>query len=219
MKFTPNGTECYLQRIDATPGAPVDVTSVSNAKPAVVTVDATDITSFANGDIVTISGTGSPALDGKSFMISQVGTPVDTFTLVGSDNTSATGIATTGEVVEVAADDWLRFCLSNYEYAVAAADAIDVSTFCGTESLAGTPLPGDITIEGFIDYDIDAYKEWLIAVKDGQRRLLHVVLPNSIGDILEVITVTGITETLGVNEAASFKGTAVLNEWPTYVMP
>ena len=219
MKFTPNGTECYLQRIDVTPGTPIDVVSVTNAKPAVVTVAVGDITTFANNDIITVTGTGSPALDGKSFMIASVGTPANTFILVGSDNSSATAASTTGEVVEVAADDWLRFCLSNYEYAVAAADAIDVSTFCGTESLAGTPLPGDITIQGFIDYDIEAYREWLAAVKDGQRRLLHVVLPNTIGDILAPITVTGITETLGVNEAAAFEGTAVLNDWPTYVMP
>jgi hypothetical protein len=195
----------------------VDIVAVTNAQPAVVSVATADIADFSNDDIVTIAGTGSPALDGKSFIIGSVGQPADSFTLLGSDNTSALTPADAGTATPVDDADWLRFCLASYEREVEAADAIDVSTFCGTESLAGTPLPGNITIEGFIDYSVEAYNEWLRAVQDGQRRLLHIVLPNDIGEILSTITVTGLTETLTTNEAAAFEGSAVLNEWPTYV--
>ena len=88
----------------------------------------------------------------------------------------------------------------------------------GSESLAGTPLPGNVSIEGFIDYSVEAYNEWLKGVVDGQQRLFHIVLPKDIGDILLVITPSGITETFAVNEAAAFSGEAVINQQPVYMV-
>ncbi|MEJ6847549.1 hypothetical protein V3589_15175 [Sinorhizobium fredii] len=215
-KFTAQGTEVYLQKY-VTP-APIgyNVTGISNAKPAVVTVASSDITHFSNGQLVTISGTSS-ALDGKTFPATSVGTPADTFALEGSDLSGNTTAINAGKATPLAAGDLLRFCLSSWEWEVEAADAIDVTTFCGSESLAGTPQPGNISIEGFTDLDVAAQTEWRNAVFDGQRRVMEIVLPGDRGEIILPVTISGYTLTMETNEAVSFSGEAVVNEVPLFI--
>jgi Phage tail tube protein len=80
------------------PGTPVAVTSLSNANPAVVTVGASDITKFKNGDIVVIAGatgTGMTVANG-SHSISSVGSPANTFKLTGVNTSAGTAPQTTG---------------------------------------------------------------------------------------------------------------------------
>jgi len=81
----------------AVDGAPVTVTSLSNANPAVVTVAAADIGKFHNGDYVKIVGADAThsAANGNH-QISSVNTPVNTFTLVGVNTSAATGPQTSG---------------------------------------------------------------------------------------------------------------------------
>lgn len=216
-KFTAQGTEVYLQKY-ATPAATgYSVTNITNAKPAVVTVASADITNFTEGQLVTISGTSS-GLDGKTFPISSVGTPANTFTLDGSDLSGNTTTVNTGKATPISATDLLRFCLSSWEWEVEAADAIDVTTFCGSESLAGTPQPGNISIEGFTDLDVAAQTEWRSAVFDGQRRVMEIVLPGDRGEIIMPVTISGYTLTMETNEAVSFSGEAVVNEVPLFIV-
>jgi hypothetical protein len=76
----------------------VTVTSLSNANPAVVTVGASDIGKFADGMSVTIAGatgTGMTAANG-THAIASVGTPSDSFELVGVDTSGGAAPQTTG---------------------------------------------------------------------------------------------------------------------------
>lgn len=217
-KFTPNGTDVYLQKITSPPAVAVAVVAITNAAPAVVTVDVADIGDFADGDFVTMLGTNSN-LDNTTFRISEVGTPAGAFTLDGSDLSGlAAPIANTGTATPIPDGDWLRFCLRQYTLEQEAADAIDVSTFCGAESLAGTPTPGTITVEGFMDGTVEALDEWRRGIKDGLPRALKITPPekSGYGDITMTITPSGRTETWEVNEGVSFEGTAVINTDPVY---
>ncbi len=81
-----------------TPPVAVNVTSLSNANPAVVTVGAADIGKFANGMLVTIAGatgTGMTAANG-THEIASVGTPASSFTLTGVNTSSGAAPQTTG---------------------------------------------------------------------------------------------------------------------------
>jgi hypothetical protein len=219
-KFTPNGLEAYLQDVTdiGTAPTPMLVVGITAANPVTVELSVTDIANLAVGDIVSFADTTTP-LDGNSYIVTDVASP--DFTLGGVDGTAFTVPATVvGSVVEVPQEQMLRFCLSGYEREIAAADAIDVTTFCEAGSLAGTPLPGTINIEGFIDYQVEAYNEWRKGVADGLQRNFLIKLPTQVGgQILMTITPSGLTETFAVNEAASFTGTAVINKEPLYILP
>lgn len=198
----------------------VNIMSMTNANPVVVTVATADITWFTNGEVVIIDGTDTE-LDGRAYVAQSVGTPANTFSLRGADlSMNTTTITNKGTAQPVADEDFDKFCLSNMEYEKAAADPIDVSTFCGTESLAGTPEPGTLSIEGFIDYKVTAYNEWREAVDDGRRRVWKVIIPQQGGGgmILFVLTPSGYTETFAVGEGASFSAEAVVNEKPLYLV-
>lgn len=77
--------------------APVTITSLSKANPAVATVAPADIGKFANGQTVIIAGadSGHAAANGMH-VISSVNSPANTFTLPGVDTSAATGPQTTG---------------------------------------------------------------------------------------------------------------------------
>jgi hypothetical protein len=198
----------------------VNIMSMTNTKPVVVTVATAGIAYFKNGEVVLVEGTDTE-LDGRAFIAESVGAPANTVTLRGSDlsinNTTLTNKGTLQAVPDI---DFDKFCLTNMEYEKAAADPIDVSTFCGTESLAGTPEPGTVSIEAFIDYKVTAYNEWREAVDDGRRRVWKVIIPaqGGGGTILYVLTPSGYTETFAIGEGASFSGEAVVNEKPLYLV-
>lgn len=76
----------------------VNVVSLSNANPCVVTVAAADIAKFVNGQLVTISGasaTGMTPANGRH-TISSAGSPANTFKLTGVDTSAASAPQTTG---------------------------------------------------------------------------------------------------------------------------
>jgi hypothetical protein len=216
MKFTGNGLETYIERVPpSTPATAIVVTSVSNAAPAVVTAAST--AGITDGQLIKVTGTNTP-LDGGAFIADAVA--AGSVTLLGSDNSAAAAPSTTGSITAIAPGDMLRFCLRMLERTVEAADAIDVSTFCGTESLAGTASPGTWSIETYIDYQVEAYNEWRKAVKDGIKRTWHVIFTEAQGggEIISVINPSGFVETHEVNEASSFTGEAVITAEPIYLV-
>jgi hypothetical protein len=76
--------------------ATVAATSLSNANPAVVTVAAADIGKFSNGQVVKVIGADATHSAANGIhTISSVGTPANTFTLVGVDTSAASGPQTT----------------------------------------------------------------------------------------------------------------------------
>jgi hypothetical protein len=77
--------------------AAVPVTSLSNTNPVKATVSAANIGQFANGQTVVIAGaTGALAVCNGPHVIGSVGTPANTFTLIGVDGTAAASPQTTG---------------------------------------------------------------------------------------------------------------------------
>jgi hypothetical protein len=78
-------------------GAPVTVTSLSKTNPATITVAAADIAKFANNQTVKVVGADAThsAANGNH-LITSVGTPANTFTLVGVDLSAAAAAQTTG---------------------------------------------------------------------------------------------------------------------------
>lgn len=196
----------------------VAVTGISNAKPAVVTVASGDAPLFVEGNVVSMSNTGVPALDGKAFLIGTVAG--STFQLLGSDTRSNGTSITTGIAAPVDPSDMLLFCLTSWEREVKAEDPIDVTTFCGPGSIAATPQPGTVTIEGFVDFDEAAMNEWRTAVSDGLTRVCTLEMPSKAGGgtIVFSLTPSGFTETFEVNEAASFQGEATIMSEPVYLV-
>lgn len=97
----------------STDPAPVAVTSLSNANPAVVTVAAADIGKFSNGMLVTIAGadSGHAAANGPH-AIGSVGAPANTFTLLGVDTSAATGAQTTGVTADPASTGVVKEALT-----------------------------------------------------------------------------------------------------------
>lgn len=87
-----------------TPPAPEPVVGtiidLSNANPAVVTMSATDYAKFANGDSVTVAGTGDAAADGMTATLSG-GTP-NSFTLDGLDLSALGAPLTAGTITKEA---------------------------------------------------------------------------------------------------------------------
>jgi hypothetical protein len=81
----------------STAPAPVTVTSLSNANPAVCTVAAGSIAQFTNGMVVNVAGaTGAMAPANGPHVILSVNVPVNTFQLVGVDTSAAPAPQTTG---------------------------------------------------------------------------------------------------------------------------
>jgi len=86
---------------DSTPATLVNVTSLTNANPAVVTVDAADIGKFSNGQVVMISGATGAGLElanGQQLVVNLVG---NSFALYGVDTSSGAAPQTTGVKAEV----------------------------------------------------------------------------------------------------------------------
>lgn len=76
--------------IGAYPDVTVNLTATSNTNPARATVSALDIGKFKNGAEVTISDvTGDMNVANGTWLITNVGTPANTFTLVGCDASTA----------------------------------------------------------------------------------------------------------------------------------
>jgi len=86
-----------LGETSTTDPTPVVVTVLSNENPCMVTVAPADITKFEDGMIVLIAGaTGDLAVANGSHAISNVGTPVNMFTLVGVNASAAASPQVTG---------------------------------------------------------------------------------------------------------------------------
>jgi len=219
--FSTKGMKIYLEKKPGSSPAPVAVTSVSNAKPATVTVALADITKFKDGDLVTVAGTGLTAVDGKAFTVGDLDDVANTFALLGSDASGATAPANVGNVTNHTGD-LIEFCLSTIAYTQQPGQAISVGTTCDPAAqLAGEPQAGSLAIEGFEDYASAGFVEFLQAATDGIPRMLYIQLPPSAYPGLYVIypsvTTSGISETFAVGAAAAFTGEFILGSNPVRI--
>lgn len=220
--FSTKGMTVWLQKLSGGSASPVTVTQITNAKPAVVTVGASDITKFKNGDTLMVAGTGVPALDGHYFPVTALDDIANTFTLLGSDASGATAVITTGTVTNIEGD-LVEFCVAGLDRQQTPAAAISVGTTCDPSAqIAGDPQAGTLSVNGFVDYEKPGFLEFMKAVDDGKTRVLVVKLPESAtasgeGEIIfPQVTATGFSETFNVNAAASWTGEFTLGVRPEY---
>jgi hypothetical protein len=222
--FSTKGMKINLEKKPGSSPTPVTVISVSNAKPAVVTVGASDIARFKEGDPVTVAGTGITTLDGRAFVVGTLDDVANTFVLRSSDASSATAPATTGSVTNHMGD-MVEFCLATLEYAQEPAQAISVGTTCDPAAqLAGEPQAGGVSISGFEDFTSHGFLEFLQAAGDGTPRMLMVQLPPAAtpgGDgviLYPSVTTSGISESYQVGAAAAFTGEFTLGTKPVRIV-
>ena len=204
MKVTTRGLEIRLQQLSKP--APADaVTNITNANPPVVTP--ASIANYAAGDIVMVDKTGFDEIDGMYFPISNVtGT---TFELDCADTSAQAAAATTG-VLKVykfqgAATNMAKWCLTSYSYDQPAAETVDLSTFCGTESASGQPQPATYSIAGIVDECEEGQAEMMAALRDGKDRLMMIKKPTEPpAYIFQTVDVGNYSESFEMNAAVTF---------------
>lgn len=218
--FSSKGLKVYISKGDTGTPAAVTLTSVTNAKPAVVTVGTADISKFKAGDLVKVAGTGIAALDGQIFPAGAIDDTAFTFPLVGSDASGASAPSTTGTVTNIEAE-MLEFCVATLEYAQTPGQAISVGTTCDPSAqIAGEPQAGTLSVTGFTDFLSSGYMEFLKAIKDGKERVLQVEYPDAAYPpdgatmIYPSVTASAYTETIGVGQAVGFTGEFTLGTNP-----
>jgi hypothetical protein len=220
--FSTKGLTVWLQKKPGTSPVAINVTSVTNAKPAVATVGPADATKFKVGDIVLVKGTNLKSLDGKTFAVGTITS--NSFPLQGSDASGETAAAAVGNLTNYTTADMVEFCVSSIEYAQAAAQAINVGTTCDpTAQIAGEPQAGTVSVTGFQDYTKEGFLEFMRAVNDQLPRILQIKLPveaTTSGQgmiIFPAATATGFGETFTVGQAAGFTGEFTLGTKPLFV--
>lgn len=220
--FSTKGMTVWLQSLSGGVPAPVTVSQITNSKPAVATVGAAGITGFKDGDTVQVTGTGLPALDNNFYVVSNLDDTAYTFTLMGSDASSATQPITQGSIANFTGS-LVEFCVAGLDRQQQPAAAISVGTTCDpTAQIAGDPQAGTLSVNGFVDYEKEGFLEFMRAVDDGKTRVLVVDLPESAttgGDgqiIFPQVTATGFSETFNVGAAASWTGEFTLGTRPQY---
>jgi len=220
--FSTKGMTVWLQKLGTGAPAVVTVTQITNSKPAVVTVGATDIAKFVDGNTVKVAGTGVAALDNHFFVVSALDDTDNTFALMGSDASSATAVITTGTVANYTGD-MVEFCVAGLDRQQQPAAAISVGTTCDPSAqIAGEPEAGTLAVNGFVDYQKEGFLEFMRAVDDGATRVLIVDLPPSAttsgnGQIIfPEVTATGFSETFNVGAAATWTGEFTLGTRPEY---
>lgn len=163
---------------NGTPPETIEVTEVTNAKPAVAI--AADTTGMADGQLVTMSGTGLKSIDGKTFAVGQL-TGI-TFELVGSDASGEAAEATSGTAAYYDDDtDMVDLCLATITPNVTVPASIPVPTFCdSTQQVPGNEPPaGDVGMTLYLDIEDPGYCALLDAEKDRLERMFKIEFPNN----------------------------------------
>jgi hypothetical protein len=205
------------------PGQPsnaVAFTSITNAATPLVTVP--DASEIENGDIVAFDSTGVGELDNAAYVVASKSG--NTFTLEGADLSDQPSVVTSGTMLlykivttEGTGAALLEACGNSFDYTQDQGTTIDVSTTCGSASLAGEPGTGTISLGGYIDPDSLGFKEIQKASVDGAPRIFLLVFPNDNGAIIfPEITVNAFSFSVALNSAVAFTAGAVVNQPPVY---
>jgi len=190
-------------------------TAISKAKPAMVTVANT----AKAGDMVYVSTSGFPEIDGKWFT---VGTPtVTNFLLVGSDTTLSTGTLAATPALQLYAQTAMfdLSCLAKtITFNSDAPAAIQAGTYCDPSLAITSPIIPPTTIEfgGNINIADPAYPALLKAEQDGAERPFDIVLPFAQGDIVAPAVVSMVTWDLPVDGVQGFSATMTCGSKPVH---
>jgi len=213
MSATPStGLETFLTKASIAPTVVVP-TAISKAKPASVTV--ASITGLTAGDVVKMMDTGFKELDGKYFII---GAPAaSAFTLVGSDTAASTGtLLSTPKANVNKKTDMVKMCLATVDPAAEAPGTTAVGTFCDpSASIPAITQAGTLTMTGYVE--LQAYYEELnLAVDDGKERILNVILPQGMGNIIAPAIISTIGWTLPLDGGIGFTASGAMTSKPKH---
>jgi NADPH-dependent curcumin reductase CurA len=207
----PNGA---LVHIGSAYGAPVSVTAITNANPAVATATAHG---FANGDYVVLAS-GWSRLNGRTFRVANVAT--NTFELEGIDTTNTnTYAAGSGSGTAKKVTTWTQITqvLSSTtsggeqqftDYQLLEGDsAVRIPTF---------KSPAQLTLSVADDPTLPGYVAAKAANDDRVPRALRLSLPNQAKIAYNAYISIGASPSLTVNEVMAVEMTATfVNPEPT----
>ena len=158
-----------------------------------LTVDA--ITGIKVGDIVKMSDTGFPELDGKSFVVTAAATTKIT---INGDITGSTG---TFDAAKAKAEflpvsgQMTRLCLNSIGVNIDTPSSISTGTFCSPSA----SVPGAATSAGTLDLSVyhdptdTGWKLLLEAEESGDQHTLIVQFPNSQGTLIATGTISAMS--------------------------
>jgi hypothetical protein len=209
---------------DGTDPLMVVPTSITRARPAVISAAAAPPGGWLLGAPVTFQGTGFPELDNHYFTIGNPDEVAFTFEAVGSDTTNSTGVlATAGaEVLMYDNADLTPLCLSSFVYNLEVAGTTNVGTYCNPKATlpATAGAPGTLTIGGYIDVQDSAYPAVYAAVRDGNERVLSILLGQDQGEIIQAVIIASITWDIPMGDGGmAWTATANLKTLPEHVWP
>jgi hypothetical protein len=207
----------------ATAPTAVAVTAATKGSTTQLTVTNT----AAVGDIVIVTGSGWPSLDGKPGRVTVASGTAVTVAVDTAAETAAFSTAK-GKAQFWAAANWIEFCLSGLDIDSGTADSIAVGTFCDAgAALAGASSNGTVNLTGFIDITDPGYQALLAASADGVPRNFKLVLPKAAnssaadanGGVFYFLnaTVGAVSQSYQVGQAASFTSSLVLSAKPVFV--
>lgn len=204
----------YLSEINS--AAPGDtITSITNASPPVV-VPGTPA-SYQDADVVYINGTGITELDEKYFFVNNAsGTD---FELACTDLSALAAGATTGTIKRYRFKDpspnMVRWCLNTYSWDQPAADAIDLSDFCGDESASGTPQPKTYSVGGWSDGCRPGFLEMMRALNDSKPRVMVIERPTDPpGYYVQEVDVSSFSESFERGSGQAFTSGGAIRKGP-----
>jgi hypothetical protein len=218
-KIVSDQTAIWLTDADVAAPTPAAITGVTSANPAVVSMT-TLPAGLVNGDLVLLDGTGNPDIDGKYFTASSVGTPANSFTLVGMDTTGDTAMtAGTAAVYNLGGDDpeFLKACQSTITLNGQEPDSVDLSDMCDAMTKLGDPKPPTVSFTGFVNSEDEGFKNMIQASLESPKsdRLLMLLFPD--GEyIVGPAEVGAISVSAARGQGLSYSGTATYTEVPTY---
>ena len=208
MIASTKGLKIWMENVGVTTTDTVP-TAITKAKPAEVTVVST--TGMADGQVVTLSGTDYPELDGLIFIVDKLTST--SFELIGSDTskTAAAALGATPKAMAYTTADMTILCLSGIDISPGSPNTIDISTFCKPgASLPGNATPGSMTFNGFTDINANGYKELLAAEADGKARMLKIDVPNN-GYLVGKVNVGSVSWGVPLEGSTTYSFTATMS--------
>jgi len=204
----------------------IGITSITKAKPCILTCSAALPAGVVVGDFVMISGTNEVLLNGKTFRIEalDITTPAaPKVTLYGFDGTklnAAVGVVPSGAQFFQKAGTLalLEVCLVNLVVAGVAPDSIQMDDMCGSSTVLGSPKPPTFTYSGFVDAESPGYRNLVQASLESPKQLRYMLADYTVGGgyIFGPVEIGEITITAQTAQGLQFSGSGVYTSMPTY---
>lgn len=181
---------------------------------------ATEIAKLADGDAVTLSGTGNAMLDGKTFVVGNLDASAgnEAFDLLGT-KMIAMGTAPTAGIITVTAvtADMTQLCASSLAIDNNPPGTISTATFCTPDSSVPSTVVdlGNVTIGAYHDITDNGFQLLETAAADGNPRTLLIQLPGGGGSMVISGTVSSMAVTdMPIDGAISWEATFAMSSAP-----